>query len=306
MKKFLLAAIVTGISAVAFAQTTFDFETWTGNEPQGWISENELMLAGNPQSCFEETNAADVHGGLKAMRLLSVTMSFPVAGLPNPIGLAAPGKLVSFQPKFGMAYTGRPASVDFWYKYTPVANDTAEFLVALWNTATGDTLGFGYWKTGTASTSYASQSVSILYNPAFANQFPDTMGLTFSSTKLFNPNYTFCPNCGKAGSTLWVDDITFSGWNGINEQMGNEGVTLFPNPASDFVSISVEGLQEAFAVNAYDVTGRLAGTASFSGNGTNTKSGQVITSGLSAGVYSYTIVDSKGAVLRAGKFNILR
>lgn len=307
MKKLLLSIIVTGTSFCASAQApTWDFESWTGNEPTGWISENELMLAGNPQSAFQETNPAHVHGGTSALRLVSVTMTVPVAGLPNPIGLAAPGKLVAFVPKFGMAYSARPATVEFWSKYTPATSDSAEFLISLWNSTTGDTLGFGYWKIGAASTAYTQQSIAITYDPTFASQLPDSMGLTFSSTKLLNPNYTMCLNCGKAGSTLWVDDITFSGWNGINEHLSSQGVTVFPNPATDHVNIAVDALNEAFAVHAFDLTGRQVGTASLSlaTNGMNRRSGVINTSALSSGLYSYSVVDKNGTALRAGKEKI--
>ena len=308
MKKLLLSVIISGTSLCTFAQTTWDFEAWNGNEPQGWISENELMVLINPQSAFQETTPANVHGGTKALKLVSVTMTNPVAGLPNPIGLAAPGKLVGFQPKFGMAYTARPAFAEFWYMYAPATGDSAEFLLALWNSTTGDTLGFAYWKIGAAQSTYASQSVAITYDPTYASELPDSMGLTFSSTKLFNANYTFCTNCGKAGSTLWVDDITFSGWNGINEHLSSEGVTLFPNPAKDFVNISVDALNDAYAVNAYDVTGRLISITPLSllNNGMNRKSAVVNTSALSSGIYSYCVTDKNGTALRAGKFSVAR
>ncbi|TAL63357.1 MAG: T9SS type A sorting domain-containing protein [Bacteroidetes bacterium] len=309
MKKLLLSAVISSASFCVFAQTPmWDFESWTGTEPTGWISENELMIIGNPQSAFEETAPANVHGGAKAMRLLSVTMTSPVAGLPNPIGLAAPGKLVSFAPKFGMPYTSRPATVDFWYKYTPAANDTAEFLITLWNSTTDDTLGFGYWKTGATVNSYAFQSVAIMYNPAFSAELPDSMAITFSSTKLFNVNNTMCLNCGKAGSTLWVDDISFSGLNTINENLSAEGVTLFPNPAKEFINISVDELTDAYSVTAYDATGRIISTTplSLTTNGMKMKSGRINTSVLSSGLYSYCVVDKSGASLRTGKFNVVR
>ncbi|TAL63358.1 MAG: T9SS type A sorting domain-containing protein [Bacteroidetes bacterium] len=309
MKKLLLSAIISSASFCVFAQTpTWDFESWTGTEPAGWISENELMIIGNPQSVFEETAPANVHGGAKAMRLLSVTMTSPVVGLPNPIGLAAPGKLVSFAPKFGMQYTSRPALVNFWYKYTPAAGDTAEFLIFLWNSTTGDTLGSAYWNTGTAVSAYTAQGVPIIYDPAFSAELPDSMALTFSSSRLFNANYTFCTNCGKAGSTLWVDDISFSGWNGINENLSAEGVTLFPNPAKEFVNIAVDALDEAYSVTAYDVTGRSVSTTplSLTTHGMNRKSGMINTSTLPSGLYSYSVVDKSGAPLRTGKFNVVR
>lgn len=309
MKNILFSIIITGASVTGFAQT-WDFESWTGTEPTGWISANELMiLPPNPQSAFQETVAANVHGGTKALKLVSVNLTNnPGNALPNPIGLAAPGQLVSFVPKFGAPFTSRPASVDFWYMYTPAANDTAEFLVFLWNSTTGDTLGAGYWRTGAAASSYTSQGVPITYNPLFSSQFPDSMALTFSSTKLFNSNYTFCPNCGTAGSTLWLDDITFNGSNGVNERPSSEGVTLFPNPAKESINISVDALTDAFSVTAYDATGRIISTTSLSSsnNNMNRKSAVITTSEFSSGLYSYCINDKNGTALRAGTFNVVR
>jgi hypothetical protein len=310
MKKILLSAIITSASFCAFAQTpTWDFENWTGTEPTGWISENELMILGNPQSAFKETTAANVHSGTSSLKLVTVTMTAPVSGLPNPIGLAAPGSLSGFKPKFGMKYTARPASVDFWYKYTPVATDSAEFLVLLWNSTTGDTIAFGYKKMGaTTGSSFTSKSVALTYNPAFSTEFPDSMGLTFSATKLFNSNYSFCSNCGTAGSTLWVDDVMFSGSNGIHEHLGSEGITLFPNPANEFVTISVDALNDAFSITTYDMTGRAVCTTplALSNNGMNRKAGSINTSNLAPGLYTYSVTDRTGATLRAGKFSIVR
>ena len=308
MIKLLLATIISGASFCAFAQACWDFESWTGTEPSGWISANELMLLpGNPQSAFQDTNAVNVHGGKKALKLVSVTMTSAVAGLPNPIGLAAPGRLVSFAPKFGMPFTGRPATVDFWYKYTPTAGDSAEFLIFLRNSVTHDTLGFGHWTHGAAVTGYTLQTVPITYNPAYSTELPDSMALTFSASKLFNANYTMCLTCGKAGSILWVDDITFNGWNGINEHPSSEGMSLYPNPASDHITISAD-VNDAFAIRAFDVTGKLVATAplALSNSAINRKSGVLNTSDLSAGMYSYSVLDKNGVALRAGKFSVVK
>ena len=293
------------------AQPTWDFETWSGagasTEPSGWISENELTVVGNPQSAFKETTAANVHGGAASMKLVCVTMTNPIAGLPNPIGLAAPGKLTGFKPKFGMPYTGRPASVDFWYKYTPVSGDFTEFLVILWNSTTQDTLGSGYWTTGTAANNYTSQVVTITYNPAYSAELPDSMALTFSSSKLFNPDYSFCSNCGKAGSTLWVDDVTFSGWNGINEHPASNNIVAFPNPANDHITI-IADVAEATTAVAYDATGRMISSVALNQvlTGITRKEGTISTSNLSSGLYVYSITDKNGNSLRTAKFNVVR
>ena len=306
MRKSLLFLSISVASIGTFAQTpTWNFESWTTTEPTGWISENELMVVGNPQSVFEDS--VSFHGGKYAMKLLSIKMTSPVSGLPDPIGLAAPGKLVNFAPKFGTPYTGRPSSAVFWYKYSPAVNDTAEFLITLWNSVTHDTLAFGYWKTGTSIISYSSQTITLTYNPAFSTEVPDSMGLTFSSTKLFNPDFTLCMNCGTAGSTLWVDDITFSGWNGINEHPSSNDIIVYPNPATDYISI-IADVNDAFSVVAYDGTGRTVASIMLNQSmaGMNRKGGIINTSSLSSGLYSYSVFNKTGTILRTGKFNVMR
>jgi hypothetical protein len=250
------------------------------------------------------------------MEIRSVKMiSNPAQGkLPDPIGLAATGEMIIVPAslKFGFANSDRPESVSFWYKYAPAAGgDVAGFFIALtkWNTTTNkrDTIANGLWNTTTAISAYASQSVTLTYYST--TTAPDSMALIFSSTNLFNPNYTLCMNCGKSGSTLWVDDISFAGWNGINEQLSSEGVILFPNPVREHVNISVEALNDAFSVSTFDVAGRLVGTAelTLSNSGAiSKKMGVINTSGFSTGLYSYSVLDKNGVALRAGKFSVVK
>ena len=321
MKKLLFSTVIAGLSLVGFAQNpTMDFETWTGSgtgiAPSGWVSENAAILPpiyNNPQSVFQAP-APDNHGGTYGLKILSVAMTTnPAPGkLPDPIGLCATGKVNLSPPSllFGFGSTARPVSVDFWYKYTPAAGgDVAGFFVALtaWNTATGkrDTIANALWTTNVAAASYTSQSVILNYYSTTA--FPDSMALIFSSTNLFNPNFTLCMNCGKPGSSLWVDDVTLVGSNGINEHLTSDGVRLFPNPASDIVNISVD-TKDAASVLIYDAAGRKVTSSNVwePMNAVDMRSGTINTSNFAAGLYSYSVLDKNGAAIRAGKFNVVR
>ncbi len=310
MKKILLSITAAGLMIPAFAQQpSFDFETWTGTgasiEPSGWISENAATILGNPQSVFQATSP-DIHAGTYAIKIASVTMTTPISGLPNPIGLAATGQISGLGFKLGFASTARPATASFWVKYVPVASDSAECLIALWNHTTHDTIAVGYWHLGTSVSTYTQQNVTLNYNPAFSAEFPDSMVVAFSSTKLFNhPHYTLCMNCGTAGDTLWVDDIAFSGWNGVNEQPSSQGVILYPNPANEFANISVDAADAVSAI-VYDATGRVVAKSSLDLLASNKKSGKINTSNLAVGLYSYSIMDKTGTALRAGKFSVVR
>ncbi len=316
MKKFLLSIAISSASVIAFAQPTWDFETWSGSgagiEPKGWVSENAVVLPpiyNNPQSVFKDS--VNVHGGKYAMKITSVTMASNPAptSLPDTIGLAAIG-VVNLSPpsiKFGFGYTGRPNMISFWYEYAPVSGDTASCLVSLWNGSTHDTIAVGFWTTGAAQSTYANQNVTLNYNPAFASEFPDSMAVMFSSTKLFNPNYSLCFHCGKPGSNLWVDDVSFSGWNGINEHPSSKDMIVYPNPATDFVNI-IADVNEAYSVNIFDVTGRKISSSLFtqSVNGMTRKETFINTSKFSAGIYSYSVLDKSGIAIREGKFNVVK
>jgi hypothetical protein len=308
MKKLVFTLIVMGSSVAGFAQApTMDFESWSGNNPSGWVSANAIMLLGNPQSVFKETIAANVHGGANSMKIVTVTLTNnpDPAAIPNPMGVAFPG-VVNLSPlslKDGYQYSGRPTTANFWYKYAPVGADSASCFIMLskWNTSR-DTIAVGGWILNAAASSYAQATINLTYDAAFSNMIPDTMRIYYTATCYSTLT------CGTAGSTLWVDDISFSGWNGINENPGSEGVTLFPNPASEFVNISVDALNEAYSVSVFDATGRMisSSTLAASNNGMNRKSGVVNTSTLAAGLYSYAITTQEGTSLRSGKFNVAR
>lgn len=313
MKKILLSALFCGASLLIFAQPTMNFEMWSGSgtviAPSGWVSANVLTaFPSNPQSVFKDSTI--VHGGKYSMKIFSVTLSnTPGAPIPNPVGLAATGNVVGTQFKIGFPYTSRPASMDFWYHYVPVSGgDTATCFIYLWNGVSKDTIAAGLWKTSTTTTAYATQNLALTYNPAMSGVTPDSMAIVFSSTRLFNNDTTFCTNCGKAGSTLWVDDVVLNIPSGINDKnISNQGVILYPNPAVDYIYISVD-TEDAYAVNVYDITGKQVRSLVMqeSQNGFNKKAATISTANLSNGLYSYTITDKDGNALRAGKLNIAR
>lgn len=322
MKKILLSLIISGTSICSFAQPTMNFETWTGSsvsiEPFGWISENATtsLFPANPQSVFQAVTP-NIHSGTYAMQITSVTMSTNPAPtqLPNPIGFAGTGSVAiipAVKLVFGFPYTARPMSVSFWEKYTPAAGDTAGFLICLtkWNTTVTpqkrDTIGLGIWKTGAATSAFTSQSVTVTYTTTV--EIPDSMTLIFSATKLFNASHALCLNCGIAGSNLWIDDINFSGWNGVNEFEMSKGVSVFPNPAHDFATITVDNVSEATTAEVFDITGRLITTIPFSDavNAVDKKSAIIPTQGMPSGFYSLLVYDKSKRLLRNGKLNVIK
>jgi hypothetical protein len=314
MKKLLLSAILTSLTILGFSQPTYNFESWGGSganeEPTGWVTGNTLvniLLPGNVQSVFKAASP-DIHGGSYAMKIVSVSLANNPAPtqVPNPVGLAATGKASGTQFKIGFQYTGRPTSIDFWYRYLPVAGgDTASCLIYLWNGTSHDTIGAALWKSGVTTTGYTAKNLPIVYDPTLSGVTPDSMAIVFSSTKLFKPDTTFCMNCGKAGSILFVDDIVLNSPTGVQERVSNTGVEIYPQPAGDQVCISADNM-DADIVSIYDITGKKIKTDIMQAavNGLNKKVARLHTADWSAGLYTYTINDQKGNVLSAGKISV--
>jgi hypothetical protein len=312
MKKQLLSIFIFGTSVAAFAQPTWNMESWSTmnngaiavpEEPIQWVTENQLVnpfTAGNDTSVFKVTGA-DAYVG-SSMKITTVdVVNNPSAGIiPDPAGVAFTGKVqVSpFKIVRGFAYTSRPATCQFWYKYSPQASDSASCSVILskWNGASRDIIASGVWQSAAAQATYAQATVTMAPNAAFLAIAPDTMQVAFSATRIATPTI---------GSTLWVDNVEFYGWTGVNEHPSSNGVNIFPNPASSFVTIAVD-TDDATSVIAYDATGRMVSSAqlSESTNSISKKSGMINTSDLSSGLYSYSVVDKNGTTLRVGKFNV--
>jgi hypothetical protein len=68
-------------------------------------------------------------------------------------------------PDYGMAFTSRPKSLSFYYKYTPCNDDNlvVEIIVENRNNGTVTQLGSGSFTSGTATTSYAQKTVTVNY-----------------------------------------------------------------------------------------------------------------------------------------------
>ncbi|HET6224824.1 MAG TPA: hypothetical protein VFF27_01000, partial [Bacteroidia bacterium] len=265
MKKILLSLAVTVISTLAAnAQVDYGFETWvpagsgsTIEDPKGWASFNVVaaLPLGMQQTVFKETTAP--YAGNAAAKI--VTQPVPalaqVQGY-DTVGLLIVGKVDVANQKiyYGTPYTARNASFKFATKYQPVGLDTGWVDIELtkWNATKSmpDVIAKGKWTSSATTTAWTSYEVVLTYDPDFANSMPDSLRIIASSSSLYRP---------KVGSTLYIDDITSTGWVSTNELPGiNNNVTVFPVPASQ--SVSFTSTLNATIVEILDLAGRKVGS----------------------------------------------
>ena len=297
MKRFIL---ILGILTLAIlnckSQINPGFENWTTQYtyeiPDNWQTLNFLSTMGNPLSAFKATGV-DKHSGNYALKLKTVYLNnnpFP-GTLRDTIGYAFTGKVTISPPtlKYGYQFTGRPEKMEFYAKYQPVGSDTAGGVVLLtkWDGIKHDTIAYGDVKIP-ATAAYTLFQINIIYN---STEIPDSALIAFASS--------YKKSISRVNSTLFVDDLAFTGWVGINEPKHDiENVKVFPNPVRDGVTILAQ-IKEADNVQILDAAGRLSGTYKI-----ENFTAKIDTNLLSDGTYFYNIRDKKGLILSKGKFSV--
>jgi len=321
MKKIILSA--TAIVAFAFngvAQTPpdFSFETWspvfaptfTMEDPAGWASFNILNSAftgAMPITVSKETTGP-IPAGLIAAKITTEVVPSTIL-IPNPfqpgqnfdtVGFVAVGKVVlGSPPKLALGYTmpagvSRPATLSFSSKYTPMSGDSAFVLAYLTRYFAGsrDTIATGRYATNTATTSFAVNSITMNYDPAFSSVWADTMIVIASSS-------VFSHSGAKVGSTFWVDNFVWSGYNSVNEIETSGNVSVFPNPATNNITLSSSVYAEA--VEVLDIAGRKVGTFVMNANTVT-----IETANFASGMYIYNVLNEKKEVINRGKFEVTK
>ena len=306
MKKLItIAAILTFnfqlFTLNCFAQPNAGFENWntalTLQEPDSWQTFNFLALTSPPNdlSAFKATGI-DKHSGNYALMLKTIF----VHNNPSPqlIRDTMTGvftgkiRLSPVSVKYGSPYTGRPEKLEFWAKYAPVGDDIGANVVFLlkWNGTGHDTIASGRIDIP-AINAYTLFQVTLTY---LLPDLPDSASILFSSSKYVAG--------ARVGSTLFVDDVLFTGWVGIDESgmSASDKVQLFPNPAKDNLNILAQ-IQEADNVQVIDVSGKQAGTYKI-----QNYRATINTALFADGIYFFEVRDKKNIILAKGKFNVVK
>lgn len=306
MKKLLLLLSSATFAFSLAAQNTipnYGMENWVTSgsgfyeEPVGWGTFNilgETILGGNPISCFKDS--INPHSGNYCARVESVALTSnpSSATIPDTVGFIWTGSvsLASQSTTFGYPSSVRPMTFSWWDHYTAMAaGDSGFVLVALtrWNGLSTDTLAYaGQVVYNTAS--WTQYNAPFYYNPLFPNTlFPDTAIIVASATDDAYP---------RPGSKLWIDDLAFSGWVGVNEFASDNSVSVYPNPSSTTTNFEVNDAN-AVELVVYDMTGREIKREQIVSNKVSIDSNT-----MAPGVYSYTILSKENEIISRGKFNV--
>ena len=326
MKKTLLSLLMTVVmTAGAMAQDIPDggFENWQHRPGGGgyWDYETDMLMTLNGLyemdgvemftylTAFREEE--NVHSGNYAMRLTSVRF----ASTDGTGGIFVPGALATLNEPVGghdyvsdflelgvinlkEAFSFKPWRLTGYYRYTPVAGDSASIDMKFYfgNTPQSTCEKFIIHETSEWT---AFDIATGLENSYFD---VDMMSMVFSASA--NYNFDNLEECdGQVGSTLWLDDLAF---RYDNEPMGLVEplvpvvkTTVYPNPSADMVHFDFNK-----EVNARLVIYNINGAQIYEAN-VNDSHADYNASALSNGTYLYRIIEGN-TILSSGRFAVAK
>ena len=252
MKKISTLTFLLMIATISFAQLINPgFESWTKGIPDGWSTSKTIDSTLN----LETKDSVNVHSGNASIRIMT-GYAGRVITMDSLAGFVHYGPLhydlsrdIETVDNFNAYIPCTPDSIKFSYKYTSVGGDQGSVNVYLSGevidgyplaaTSTWQTMTLGFFSLGPSR---------------------DSISLTFFSS--FDLNVNHPPY--HAGSTLWVDDVSFiynnggaSCLNGVNDISSGLPMHVYPNPATNQITLAVMPEEIGSEVQITDRIGRI-------------------------------------------------
>lgn len=238
---YTLRATVDGVRSTTFAITTeAATQIANGNLDQGWNAadrgSHQLVLTPSPWGSLNELSAGgnsnnlgtnkyafpnstesttDSHNGSAAALLRSVAYGFSghTAGLHNT-DKCTPGKLFlgTYSDQSGIAFSSRPTSMKFYYKYSPLKSGETGYAEIKVLDAAGNVIATG--NRGLAeSSSYQQITIPLTYNRGAAKAAKIAVMFRSSAESIDgsyvkeNTNWAGVLQSCTYGASLYIDDV---------------------------------------------------------------------------------------------------
>lgn len=259
-----------------------------------WVTMNQLCALGSP--IVTVTKTSDAVSGQAAVLRTQILGTANADSTPGFLSRLVPGLINSgtldvnntFNPlQQGKPFTSRPACFEGYYKYSPIFGDSAAIYVKL--ALSGQTVGTAYISVTQAVNNYTFFSIPVNY---VNSSNPDSINVVLVSSAGSQDNK------GRKGSRLWVDEIHIGTCTvGIEDKAIVLG-QVFPNPASNDLTISLAENVSSGDFQLFNVEGKLVKSAFLSSMETT-----LSLNDLPNGMYFYTLVSQDGKRM-SGKLDI--
>ncbi len=223
------------------------FEDWTSfgayMQPTGWVSTNEYAT-GPFYAITRDTSHFPPSVGSYSIRLENnLSLSFPSAG-----GASKTGDTLLGQQGF-FPITGHPTSLTGYYKFNPMAGDTMTIRVILSQTGLGE-VATAIFHATTAAPNWTSFSLPI---PVYANA--DSAEVMLAA---FNIDTNTTSPYPQGSSVLYVDNLNFDNLiTGVEETIKNAEILVYPNPATDHITIDIPENDHQMKIMVYNHLGEV-------------------------------------------------
>ncbi|MCQ2287096.1 MAG: PCMD domain-containing protein, partial [Bacteroidales bacterium] len=196
-------------------------------------------------------------------------------------------------------FTARPTAFEGYYKYAPVAGDSAAIEVGIYDDKT-EMAGMKF-VTNDIADEWTKFSIPLTYNDE--ETMPNMVKIIFAASAGYN--FDALEECdGRDGSALWIDHIAFlydgEPSLGLREELPHSlSCKAYPVPATDNITFDW-GVERNLDVVVYSITGAVVARESV-----NASSCSFNISDIEAGNYFYRLIDGNN-ILGAGKFVVTR
>jgi len=258
-------------------------------------------------TALKENRAEYVKHGLYSIRLKSgkVTFGDEDVFLPGMVGTVAKDFVPRFLedggkvPVYKLWEYDTPHAIEGYYRYEPVAGDSAIIELGFASNGTGEV--FSVKKVINNTVNQWEKFFIPIPEEYWNEEFYQIKVLFVASAGVNWNNLKDCK--GQLGSTLWVDSVTLNyKWTtqGIKEELfSNLKVNLFPNPANEVLNIE---LNEPFSgkIVVYNMYGSMIFEENINGI-----QHQLNTSALATGNYICRLMNNN-TIYAQGKFVVKR
>jgi len=221
------------------------FESWTNfgayEDPIPWGSTNSYST-GPFYPVTKSTDHYPAGYGSYSVRMENNTALSPNYSGRGYISTGVP------PPSPDFPVTGHPTSLTGYYKFAPLNGDTMLIQIQLYKN--GLSVSYGEFTYVASATSWTPFSASL------TNYTDADSGSIFIAAYYAN-GYNCLP---RGNSVLYVDNLNFDNLitSISNLTSKNNLFDLYPNPASDIVTLNIENLNNAdLTLNIYNVIGNL-------------------------------------------------
>lgn len=250
MKKIIYILLpLMFVLTISKAQTipNAGFETWTSmtgyDLPTGW---DNLNTKTNSMSMYTCTKGTPGDPGTAYLKLTSKTIGANVVP-----GIAVCGVLdtATMQPVSGFAYSMRPLHFTGNWQHMIFGSSQGSVSAVLtrWDTGLGQrvTVATANQTLSGMAMSWAAFSINFTY---MDSNNPDTCIIVLMASGMTPTNNDY----------LWVDNLAFSGFTGIQEIGLNTPISIYPNPATDNLILDLSSIKgKNVSIEIFDIDGKM-------------------------------------------------